>query len=197
MEPKQRDPRPADGARRSGLLASLRARLPGRRRLVWTVAALVALPFVLVGVGLALAGTFGVRLHLDPALVLLGLAALVLAWTVGRVVRHWLTPRPAVTVGFRFELSQPQLPLGRYLFRLEVFYDVEQRGQRRTLEQGTVEMRFRRRDHPEPFEWCRKQIAAQVARHRRLAGERWPGARVLASPVPSAQELAHGYRLRP
>jgi len=95
-------------------------------------------------------------------------------------------------VNYNFRLTQSPLPNvmgGRYTFRLEVFYEVLEKGDRQTVRQGTIEMKFRAKDHPELLQSCSAQVASHLAEHGRLAAERYPGHHVLLSPEPTSHQL--------
>ena len=146
-------------------------------------------PFLVLGMILLVALAIGSEVQIDPAKILLSFALVVLALVVWQVARYRMHPSQRVTINHSFKLEQPALPLGRYSFRLEVFYEVEQKGDRHTVQQGVVELKFRKRDHPEIFEWCRAQISEQLVRHQELATERYPDAEVQMGPTPTIPEL--------
>lgn len=153
----------------------------------WAVLAAVALALMLVlAVGMAVFG-LGLRVQVHLGLALFAVPAAILAWAVLKLVEHRLRPRRSVTVQYDLKLIQPQLKTGRYLFQLDVYYELEERGRRQTIRQGSIELQFRRQDHPELFAWCNGQLAEHLTRHRELAARRFPGARIHAGP-----ELAVG-----
>ncbi len=163
--------------------------LPRPRRLLLWLLILVGGPLLLLGVVFASAQILQLELQIDLAMVLFAVATIVLSAGVYALIVHAQKPKDSVVVGYNYRLIQPALPLGRYSFRLEVFYELEEKGQRQKVNQGTIEMRFRRKDHPELFEWCRSQISHHLDRHRELAADRFPDSRVLLTPEPSPREL--------
>jgi hypothetical protein len=174
---------------RQPILKRLKRLLPRRGRVKWLVAAVLIGPFLMLGLLWGFGLLLGTSIRIDVGLILLSIAAIIAALALYQAVQHWNAPNFAVTVNYNFRLTQPALSVGRYSFRLEVFYEVEEKGERQRIQQGTIEMLFRRKDHPELFEWCRNQIATQLTRHRELAAARYPNAQILLSPEPSVPEL--------
>jgi hypothetical protein len=161
--------------------------LPRGRALVWTVVALVLGPILL----LVLASLVRVDLVVDVGAVLTAIGVVIVALALYHGVRHLVKPRETLSVGYNLHFEQPTLPIvGRYVFRLEVFYELEEKGERRRVDQGTIELRFKREDHPELLAWCRGRISDHLAEHARYASERYPGVRVLLPPEPSQDVLA-------
>ncbi len=175
------------GRRAARRVAGLLPRNPLRR---WALLAGAALGLLLLGGGALMLFGFGLRVHVDLGLALLAVPAAILAVAVVKLVDHRLRPRRSVTVQYDLKLIQPQLKTGRYLFKLDVYYELEERGKRQTIRQGSVELQFRRRDHPELFEWCSTQLTAYLSRHRELAAERFPDARVHAGPELTIDAMA-------
>ena len=167
----------------------LRSLLPRASQLRWVLLALLLGPFLVLGMVLLVALAIGSEVYIDPAKVLLSVAIVVLSVAAWQVARYRMRPKQRVTVNHNFKLVQPALPFGRYSFRLEVFYEVEQKGDRHTVQQGVVELKFRKNDHPEIFEWCRLQISEQLVRHQELAAARYPDAEVQLGPTPTIPEL--------
>lgn len=165
--------------------------------LAWTAAAVLLGPPLLLGLLVLAALVLRIELRVDAAKALYALAAVVALLIVFHLVRYWLRPDEAVTVAYDYELIQPALPLGRYTFRLEVYYHLEQKGRNVTIRQGRIEMRFRRRDHPDVLEWCCAQIAANVSKHRVLAAARYPDRHVVTGPTPTPRVLERGMRTVP
>ena len=160
----------------------LRSFLPRGKVLLASIAALVVLSIVF----LLLASFFRFDIEIDVAAILKAFALAVVAVTVFHVVRHWLKPKQTVSVGYHVKLDQPMMPvLGRYSFRLEVFYEVEEKGERARIDQGTIELRFRKADHPDMLEWCCARIAEHLDKHAGFASEKYPGARILLPPEPT------------
>jgi hypothetical protein len=175
----------------------LRSLLPRRRRLLFWTAVVVAVATPLV-IGIVLLGAMALRIHLqiDVGLILFALAAVLVSWIAFLIVRYRLQPKQAVTVGYNYKLIQPALPLSRYLFRLEIFYELDSKGDRQTFQQGTIELRFRAKDHPDMLAWCCSQVSTHLSRHRELATARFPAARVLLAPEPTTRELEADKRWR-
>ena len=112
------------------------------------------------------------------------------------VVRYLQLPKQTVSVNYNFHVNQSALPMGRYTFRLEVFYEVMEKGKRETVKQGTIEMKFRAKDTTEFLEACSKAVSEHLSQHGRLAQERFPDHTVLLSPEPTARQLRE-YVLQP
>lgn len=178
------------------MLRRLRSLLPRGRLRFWTVVVLLVAPPILIGILLVLAMALRIELRIDFGLILFALAAVVVAWIAFLVVRYRLQPKQAVTVGYNYKLIQPVLPLSRYLFQLEIFYELDHKGDRQTFQQGTIELRFRAKDHPDMLAWCCSQISTHLSRHRELATARFPAARVFLAPEPTMRELEEDTRWR-
>jgi len=164
----------------------LRSLFPRGRKLV-LIAVLV--PLLVVGF-FFLANFLKINLVVDLGSVLWALGVLAGIGVLFLLVRHWVQPKETCSIGFSVKLVQPTLPLiGRYCFRLEIFYELEQKGERARIEQGTIEMRFRKKDHPEMLDWCCSQIAEQMKQHAEMAASRYPRAQILVPPQPTPRVL--------
>ena len=160
--------------------------LPRGRKLIWLC---ILVPVALVGL-FFLANFLKINLVVDMASVLWALGALGGLGILYVVVRHLAQPKQTCSIGFSVKLLQPSMPLiGRYSFRLEVFYELEEKGERARIDQGTIEMRFRKKDHPEMLAWCCSQISEQMEKHAQMAAERYPSARILLPPQPTPKVL--------
>jgi hypothetical protein len=156
--------------------------LPRGRKMFWLA---ILVPVGLVGLFM-LASFFKIDLKVDLAAILWALAVLGGLAIVYVGVRYLAQPKQTCSIGFSVKLVQPTVPLiGRYCFRLEVFYELEQKGERSRIDQGTIEMRFRKKDHPEMLAWCCAQITEQMTKHAEMAAERYPTARILLPPQPT------------
>lgn len=147
---------------------------------------------VVVGALLLLlfASIFRINLTLDVAAVLWAVAFTLVALGIYQLISHWIRPKQTVSVGYHLKLEQPLVPVvGRYSFRLEVFYEIEEKGERSRVDQGSIELRFKKSDHPELLAWCCKQVSEHLSKHSRFAAERYPGARVLLPPDPTPMLL--------
>ncbi len=165
------------------------ALLPVRKALWITVAVIVLGPFLLLGAFLLIAMAFRADVQIDLAEVLLAVAVCVAAVTVYHVVRHLQRPKQTVTVRHDVQLIEPLIPLGRTVFKMEVFYEIEERGESQTVRQGAVELKFHRRDHPDLVAWCSERVTIELVRHREIVAERYPGARILDGGGPSIPEI--------
>ena len=159
----------------------------------WTLVVLLAAPPVLLAFVLMTASLFDVHIALDLAAIVYAAAAVIVALTVFHVARYWMRPKRMVTVGYNYRFIQPAVTLGpvggRYSFRLEVFYELDEKGERATIQQSVVELKFRGKDHPDILRWCCSRVSEHLARHGELAATRYPGARVLLAPEPTPAEI--------
>jgi len=172
------------------MLRHLLSLLPRRRTLRWVLAGLVGGPIVLLGL-LAL-GSMLLRIEVKIDLAVIGFAVglTVVALVAFLVVRHRLRPKRSLTIGYDYKLVQPLLPRGRYSFSLEVFFEHEVKGECRHSRQALIEMKFKRGEHPDVFEWCCAQISGQLAKHERIAAQRYPRAQIITGPEPTPRDLA-------
>lgn len=162
----------------------MRRWLPSGRALLWTAVAVVAGPPLLIALVMALAVALHLDVEVDLAMVLYAVAATLVAAGLVLWIRHRLRPRQTVSVGYGYKLIQPRLPLGRYRFELEIYYEMERKGELHRVQQGSIEMLFKRGDHPELMDWCRDQIRAHLDQHADLARARFPEAEILLAPPP-------------
>lgn len=163
-------------------------RTPARRRATALLLGGVALALIVVA--LAVVPRFEIRL--DPAMILFGVAAVILAWAVYLAVSKRPAASETVTVSYDLRVAQPAFPGGRHRFELQIFYEVEARGRRERERQARIELLFRAGDHPDLLEWTSAQVGAYVKAHRRLAAKRHPDARIVTLPI-----LARGRSAEP
>ena len=156
---------------------------------LWLLALALAPALVLI-LFLVVGSFLKIDLSIDLGMVMWAVAIVVVAAIGYQLFVVYLRPRQTVSLGFNYKLIQPVLPLGRYLFRLEIFYEFEEKGARERVEQANIEMKFRGKDHPEVLQWCCGQIAENLRKHARFAGERYPGAKVFLPPEPTPEGLA-------
>lgn len=130
------------------------------------------------------------QIRLDPAMLLFGLAACILAWSL-----YLAASRPGsrgaqvVVVTYDLRLSQPTLPGGRYRFELTVWSEVALQGRRERRRQAHVELVFRKGDHPEVLAWCNTRVERYLRAHRRLAERLYPEATVVLAPMLGRRRL--------
>jgi hypothetical protein len=154
------------------------------RGLFWALAALAIGPPFAIALVLVAGLVTDTEVRVDVALIAFALV-LGLALAVGAYALHQrLRPRLRVSITYDMRLEQPLTPLGRYAFRLSIYYEAEQQGERRLSRQDGIELRFRGRDHPDLLTWCTTTVGQHLERHRQRAGQLYPGAEILVSPVP-------------
>jgi hypothetical protein len=163
--------------------------IPKSRTLRWGLIALVCGPIVLLGLIALSSMLLRIDLRIDLAMIGFAVAVVVVAVTIWSIVQYRRQPQDSLVVGYNYKLIQPVLPLGRYSFSLEVFYEHEVKGEQRRARQALIELRFKKSDHPEILEWCCAQISGQLARYGEIATERYPRTRILLGPEPTPQEL--------
>ncbi len=156
---------------------------------MWMLGILVLGVPLLMGLVLFLGPVFRLQVNFNIELALFAVALVILALALFEVVRHWKAPKNAVTVGYNYRLVQPSLPIGRYTFELEILYHVREKGSRHTVKQGKIEMKFKRKDHPELLDWCCDQVRKQLSHHRELATASYPGALIALAPEPEPREV--------
>lgn len=152
-----------------------------RRRLGAFVAIVLALALA------ALAWTIFVpdfEIRLDPAMVLFGIAACIIAWSFYALVDRRSTSAGTVVVNYDFKLTQPSLPGGRYRSELIVFYELEVRGRLERQRQAVVELIFKKSEHPDIWAFSEREIGRFLKEHRKLAAQRFPEATILCAPPP-------------
>jgi hypothetical protein len=177
-----------------------RAIVPRGKALLLSLLLLVFGPPVLLGLILLAALAPGVTVEIDVAELAFATAAVFVAVTAFWVVRYWQRPRETVSIHYDLALTQPAWPAalgGRYTFRLEVYYEVQEKGRCHTLRQGSLELKFRARDHPELLRACQAEVAAQLAAHQRRAAERYPDHEVIPSPAPTLEQVGSEVERRP
>lgn len=172
------------------MLRRLRFLIPKHRILRWALVALVCGPVVILGLIALSSMLLRIELRIDLAMIGFAIGFVVVAVTIWSLLEYRRQPKDALVVGYNYKLIQPMLPLGRYSFSLEVFFEHEVKGEQRHARQALIEMKFRKSDHPEILEWCCAQISGQLARYQEIAAERYPRARIIVGPEPTPQELA-------
>ena len=156
---------------------------------MWTIGALVVGPPLLLGLVLLLALSPRVSVEIDIGMVLLAVAAVLVAASLFLSVRYLQLPKQTVSVNYNFRVNQSALPMGRYTFRLEVFYEVMDKGIRETVKQGTIEMKFRAKDTSEFLQACATAVSDHLNKYGSMARERYPDHTVLVSPEPTAGQI--------
>lgn len=154
------------------------------RSLFWALAALVVVPPFVIVLLLVAGLVTDIDVRIDVAMVAFALVAGGVLAAGVYVLHHRLRPRQRVGITYTMRLEQPMTPLGRYVFQLSVYYDAEEKGERRLSRQDEIELRFRGRDHPDLLAWCTSTAGQHLERHRRRAAELYPDAEILVSPAP-------------
>lgn len=157
------------------------------KRKTWALILVITGAVLILALSFALA--FRATITVDLGMALLGLALLAVAIVFGMAVRYWLRPENLVSINYNVKLAAPAMPLGRYSFRMEVFYEVEEKGKREVSQQGLVELKFRKKEHPDMYSWCCQQISSQLSQHRVRAAAAYPEARIVAGPDPTPNQL--------
>jgi hypothetical protein len=170
-----------------GMLERTLARTKGA---FWTLLALVAGPPFLLLLFLIAGLVTDMDVRIDVALILFALVAGAALAALVHLMRYRMRPRETVSITYDMRLEQPPVPMGRYLFRLSVYYETVEKGQRKQVRQGEIEMRFKGKDHPDLLAWCCSQVQQHLERHREKATQLHPDAQVLVTPAPQPSQLA-------
>lgn len=160
------------------------------RGLFWGLAALVIGPPFALALVLVAGLVTDIDVRVDVALIAFALVAGGALAVIAYALHQRLRPRQRVSVTYDLRLEQPLTPLGRYAFELSIYYDMEEKGERRQMRQGEIALRFRGQDHPDLLAWCTAEVRAHLEEHRRRATRLHPGAEVVVSPVPGPARIA-------
>lgn len=156
----------------------------GKTLLLTALVLVVGPPFLLLFVVLAGLVT-ETRVEINLAWVLVAAAAVILAAALFHLVRFWISPRRTVNITYELKLAQPHTPLGHYTFDLRVSYDCFEKGQSRITQQVAIDMKFKRKDHPDLLLWCTTQINGHLQEHHDNAAQLYPDAQIISSPGPT------------
>lgn len=156
----------------------------------WTILALVAGPPILILLFLVAGLVTDLDVQIDVALILFALVAGAAVAGLLHLARYLLRPRQTVSITYDMKLEQPVVPMGRYVFLLSVYYESEEKGERRQVRQGEIEMRFKGKDHPDLLQWCCSQVQQHLEKHKGRASELHPNAEIIVSPAPEPVQLA-------
>lgn len=160
----------------------------GKTLLLTGLVLVIGPPFLLLFVVLAGLVT-ETHVEINLAWVLVALAAVILAAALFHLVRFWISPRRTVNITYELKFSQPRTPLGHYAFDLRVSYDCFEKGQSRITQQAAIDMKFKRKDHPDLLLWCTTQIRGHLQEHCDNAAQLYPDAQIISSPGPTLDQL--------
>ena len=155
----------------------------------WTILALVAGPPILILLFLVAGLVTDMDVQINVGLILFALVAGGAVAALVHLARYMLRPRQTVSVTYDMKLEQPVVPMGRYIFHLSIYYEAEEKGERKQIRQGEIEMRFKGKDHPDLLAWCCSQVQQHLDKHRGKAAELHPDAEIVVSPAPEPLQV--------
>ena len=128
-------------------------------------------------------------LKIDIGNILFGIAAIGLVYVLYQYLEHKKIPKKTVNVSLKSKLISPIVKLNRYKFHIIIEHEITDKDEVTKIKADELEIKFRKKDHPDLYKWCFEFATEKMTEHIRSAKIQYPDAKVTYSPVPEISAL--------
>ena len=128
-------------------------------------------------------------LKIDVGNILFGIAAIGLVYVLYQYLEHKKIPKKTVNISLKSKLISPIVKLNRYKFHIIIEHEITNKDEVTKIKADELEIKFRKKDHPDLYKWCFEFATEKMTEHIRSAKIQYPDAKVTYSPVPEISAL--------
>ena len=128
-------------------------------------------------------------LKIDIGNILFGIAAIGLVYVLYQYLEHKKIPKKTVNISLKSKLISPIVKLNRYKFHIIIEHEITNKDEVTKIKADELEIKFRKKDHPDLYKWCFEFATEKMTEHIRSAKIQYPDAKVTYSPVPEISAL--------
>ena len=129
------------------------------------------------------------RVTIDIGNILLSITAIGFVYVIYLYLEHIKEPKKTVNITLKSRLISPIIKFNRYKFHVIIEHEIKEKGETRNLKADEFEIKFRKSDHPDIYEWCYKFATEKMNEHLKSAREKYPDSKVTYSPIPSVSAV--------
>jgi len=141
---------------------------------------------IVIGVILLLISS---SLRVDIGNILFGIAAIGLVYVLYQYLEHKKKPLKTVNISLKSKLISPIVKFNRYKFHIIIEHEITDRNEVTKIKADELEIKFRKKDHPDIYKWCFEFATDKMTEHISSAKLQYPDAKVSYSPVPEISAL--------
>ena len=128
-------------------------------------------------------------LKIDIGNILFGIAAIGLVYVLYQYLEHKKKPQKTVNISLKSKLISPIVKFNRYKFHIIIEHEITDRDEVTKVKADELEIKFKKKDHPDIYKWCFEFATEKMTEHIRSAKIQYPDAKVTYSPVPEISAL--------
>jgi len=128
-------------------------------------------------------------LRVDIGDILFGIAAIGFVYVLYQYLEHKKKPLKTVNISLKSKLISPIVKFNRYKFHIIIEHEITDRNEVTKIKADELEIKFRKKDHPDIYKWCFEFATDKMNEHISSAKLQYPDAKVSYSPVPTINAL--------
>tara|TARA_B100000315_G_C14182838_1_gene409718 strand:- start:6 stop:491 length:486 start_codon:yes stop_codon:yes gene_type:complete len=128
-------------------------------------------------------------LKIDIGNILFGIASIGFVYVLYQYLEHKKIPKKRVNISLKSKLISPIVKLNRYKFHIIIEHEITDKDEVTKIKADELEIKFRKKDHPDLYKWCFEFATDKMTEHIRSAKIQYPDAKVTYSPVPEISAL--------
>ena len=152
-----------------------------KTKIIWLVAMVIAILVIFLLISSSL--------KIDIGNILFGIAAIGLVYVLYQYLEHKKIPKKTVNISLKSKLISPIVKLNRYKFHIIIEHEITDKDEVTKIKADELEIKFRKKDHPDLYQWCFKFATDKMTEHISSAKLQYPDAKVTYSPVPTVNAL--------
>ena len=152
-----------------------------KTKIIWLVAMVIAILVIFLLISSSL--------KIDVGNILFGIAAIGLVYVLYQYLEHKKIPKKTVNISLKSKLISPIVKLNRYKFHIIIEHEITNKDEVTKIKADELEIKFRKKDHPDLYKWCFEFATEKMTEHIRSAKIQYPDAKVTYSPVPEISAL--------
>jgi len=129
------------------------------------------------------------RITIDIGNILLSIACLGFVYVIYLYVEYKKEPKRTINITLKSKLIAPIIKFNRYKFHIIIEYEIKEKGESRHLKADELEIKFRKSDHPNIYEWCYNFATEKMNEHLKSVKQEYPNSKITYSPIPTVNAL--------
>ena len=128
-------------------------------------------------------------IRIDIGNIIFSIACVGFVYVIYLYLEHKKEPQKTVNITLKSKLISPMIKFNRYKFHIIIEHEIKEKGEIRNLKADELEIKFRKSDHPDIYQWCYNFATETMNKHLKSAKQQYPDTKVTYSPIPTISAL--------
>ena len=129
------------------------------------------------------------RITIDIGNILFSIACIGFVYVIYLYIKYKKEPKRTINITLKSKLIAPIVKFNRYNFHIIIEHEIEEKGESRNLKADELEIKFRKSDHPNIYEWCYNFATKKMNEHLKSVKQEYPDSKITYNPIPTVNAL--------